>query len=191
VDAGELSLELKICAVLDAGIIWNVINQRALLTILGATVVLAWPLGRLLGRGALGVVFVVTLGATLAATTTTELPYYSVRGIELYLREFAHPTDLLTGFASKDERLANVGLFIPLGSVATLLWHRPIVAVCACAALSFVIEGWQGFIGRGGDAVDVVHNSAGALLGVGAGCIALISHRRRPDRPAKNGSVTE
>jgi glycopeptide antibiotics resistance protein len=158
---------------------------------LGATVLLAWPLGRLLGRGVLGVVFVVILGATLAAITTTELPYYSVGGIELYLRGFAHPTDLLAGFASKDERLANVGLFIPLGSVATLLWRRPIAVVCALAVLSFVIEGWQGFIGRGGDAVDVVHNSAGALLGVGVGCIALICHRRRPGRPARNGSATE
>jgi glycopeptide antibiotics resistance protein len=104
------------------------------------------------------VVFVVTVGATLAATTTTELPYYSVEGIALYLREFAHPTNLLAGFASTDERLANIGLLIPLGSVTTLLWRRPIAVVCALALLSFVIEGWQGFIGRGGDAVDVVHN---------------------------------
>jgi hypothetical protein len=41
-------------AVLDAGIIWNVVDQPALLTILAATVALAWPLGRWLGRGALG-----------------------------------------------------------------------------------------------------------------------------------------
>lgn len=176
---------------LDAGIIWNVADHRALLTILAATVVLAWPLGRLLGRGALGVVFVVILGATLAATTTTEVPYYSAGGIELYLREFAHPTVLLEGFASNDERLANIGLFLPLGSVATLLWYRPIAVVCACAALSFVVEGWQGFIGRGGDAVDVVHNSAGALLGVGVGCIAVICQRRRAGRPVRNGTATE
>jgi hypothetical protein len=177
--------------VLDTGIIWNVVDERALLTILGVTVVLAWPLGRLLGHGALGVVFVVILGATLAATTTTELPYYSVGGIERYLREFAHPTNLLTGFASTDERPANIGLFMPLGTVATLLWRRPIAVVCGSAALSFVIEGWQGFIGRGADAVDVVHNSAGTLLGVGVGCIALISQRRRPGRPVRNGPAIE
>jgi len=168
--------------VLDAGIIWNVVDQPTLLAVLGVTVVLAWPLGRLLGHGALGVLFVVVLGAVLAATTTTELPYYSVGGIELYLREFAHPTDLVAGFASGDERLANIGLFLPLGSVATLLWRRPVTVFCACAALSFAVEGWQGFIGRGGDAVDVVHNAFGAFLGVGVGCIALIA-QRRPGRP--------
>ena len=32
--------------------------------------------------------------------------------------------------------------------------------------LSFLLETWQGLIGRSGDAVDVVHNTAGALLGV-------------------------
>ena len=176
---------------LNAGIIWNVVNQPALLTILAVTVVLAWPLGRWLGRGALGVVFVVILGAVLAATTTTEMPHYSVGGIEVYLREFAHPTDLLTGFANRDERLANIGLFLPLGSVATLLWHRPVAVVCACAALSFAIEGWQGFIGRGGDAVDVVHNAVGAFLGAGVGCLALLSRRRRSARPLPNRSATE
>jgi VanZ family protein len=169
--------------VLNAGIIWNVVNQPALLIILAATVVLAWPLGRLVRGGALGVVFVVILGAVLAATTTTEMPHYSVGGIDVYLREFAHPTDLLTGFASKDERLANIGLFLPLGSVATLRWNRPVAVVCGCAALSFVIEGWQGFIGRGGDAVDVVHNAVGAFLGAGVGCMAMISRRRRSARP--------
>ena len=176
---------------LDAGVIWNVVNDRAVLIVLGATVVLAWPLGRWLGRGGLGVVFVVMLGATLAVTTTTELPYYSVGGIEFYVSQFARPAHLLAGFASTDERLANIGLFVPLGAVATLLWRRPIVVVCALAVLSFGIEGWQGFIGRVGEAVDVVHNSAGAFIGAGVGCIALISRRRHPGRTLRNGPATE
>lgn len=176
---------------LDTGIVWNVVSDSALLSVLGVTVVVAWPLGRLLGRGALGVVLVVVLGATLAATTTTPLPYYSVGGIELYLRDFVHPTDLLTGFASTDERLANIGLFLPLGLVATLVWKRPVAVLGASAVLSFAIEAWQGFIGRGGDAVDVVHNAVGALVGAGIGYIAVISRRRRPVRAVTKDPATE
>src|SRR4051794_40883144 len=178
-------------AVLDAGIIWNIVNQPALLAILCVTVVLAWPLGRLLNRGLLGVAFVVILDAVLAATATTKMPYYSIGGIEGYFGSFVHPAHLLEGFASNEEKLANIGLFVPLGSVATLLWLRPVVLIGAGAALSFVIEAWQAFIGRGGDAGDVVHNSAGALIGVGAGCAILISKRWWFDRSPQSRSTAD
>jgi hypothetical protein len=160
---------VSVSLVLDLKIIWNVVDHRALLLVLAVTAVMAWPLGRLLGRGALGVVFVALLGAVLAATTTTGSPYYSLDGIDVYLSQFAHPAYLFQGFAGSDERLANIGLFLPLGMVATLLWRRPIAVVAASAAFSFAIEAWQGFIGRGGDPVDVVHNTAGALLGAAVG----------------------
>jgi hypothetical protein len=151
--------------VLDAGIIGNVVSRPALLLILAVTAVLAWPVGRLLRRGALGVWFVVVLGAVFAATGTTGSPYYSTGGVRTYLAGFDGA--LLDGFAGNYERLANIGLFLPLGALATLLWRRPVLAVLGCAVLSFVIEGWQGFIGRGGDPVDVVHNTVGGLLGAG------------------------
>nr|WP_268248794.1 VanZ family protein [Actinoplanes ianthinogenes] len=60
-------------------------------------------------------------------------------------------------------------MFLPLGVVATLLWRRPIAVVAASFAVSFGDEAWQGFIGSGGDPVDVIHNTAGALLGAALG----------------------
>ncbi|GAB2621779.1 hypothetical protein Aab01nite_77300 [Paractinoplanes abujensis] len=163
---------------LDAGIIGNVVAQPGLLAVLGLTVLLAWPLGRLLGRGPFGTALIVLVGAVLAATTTTRTPYYSLDGIEVYLRAFAHPADLLHGFASSPEKLANIGLFAPPATLAALLWRRPALIVTAAASLSFLIEAWQAFIGRGGDPVDVVHNTAGALLGACAG-VALLTFRNR------------
>lgn len=167
-------------AVLNAEIVWNVVSRPALLVILASTLLLAWPLGRLLGRGVTGTAFVVVLGAVLAATTTTGTPYFSGSGIELYLRAFAHPP---AGFADSAERLANIGLFLPLAAIATLLWRRPATAVGACAVLSFVIEGWQAFIGRGGDPVDVVHNTAGAVLGAGLGFAVVLRRRAKMSYP--------
>ncbi len=55
--------------------------------------------------------------------------------IEGYLGSFVHPADLLEGFASNEEKLANIGLFVPLGSVSTLLWRRPVALIGAGAAL--------------------------------------------------------
>lgn len=52
----------------------------------------------------------------------------------------------------------------------------------AAAVLTFAIEGWQGFIGRSGDPVDVAHNSAGTLLGVGAALAMQASKRYRAAR---------
>lgn len=186
--ASELAFLVNLGLVLDLKIIWNVVDQPALLLVLGVTAVLARPLGRLLSRGVLGVVFVAILGATLAATTTTGSPYYSLSGIKVYLDQFAHPARLFQGLAGSDERLANIGLFLPLGVAATLLWRRPITVVVASAALSFTIEAWQGFIGRGGDPVDVVHNTAGALLGAVLGW-SLTIRRSVRSRPAADDQL--
>jgi hypothetical protein len=168
--------------VLDPHVIWNVVNQWPLLSILAATAVVAWPLGRRLHRGPRGVAFVAVLGAVLAATTTTPLPHFSPGAVHPYLAEFRHPAYLLGGFASTDEKLANIGLFLPLGLLATLLWRRPLTVTAAAAVLSFAIESWQSVIGRTGDAVDVVHNTFGALLGA-AVAWAVLSARSRHGRP--------
>jgi len=143
---------------------WNVATQPVTLLILALAVALAWPLGR--RGGAAGVLFVLALGVVLAATTTTTVPFFSLGGIRLYLGYFHHPAHLLQGFAGDQERVANILLFLPLGLLGTLLWRRPLAVFAACVALTFLIEAWQGFIGRGGDPADVVHNSVGALLGV-------------------------
>jgi glycopeptide antibiotics resistance protein len=155
--------------VLDSGIIWNVVAQWPVLGLLALTAALAWPLGRRLRRGPLGVTFIAVLGAVLAATTTTPHPHFSLAGLHPYLSEFHHPANLVDGFAGTDEKLANVGLFFPLALTATLLWRRPLAVTAAAAALSALIEAWQAVIGRGGDAVDVLHNTVGAALGAALG----------------------
>jgi glycopeptide antibiotics resistance protein len=180
--------------VLNAEIIWTVVTRPALLLVLGLTVILAWPLGR--RRGAAGVVFVLVLGAILAATATTPHLFVSAAGVRPYLGEFGDPGYLVGGFGSTAEKWANIGLYLPLGLLATLVWRYPArlcsrplrnqrsgvgpqSVVAGCALLSFLIEAWQGLIGRGGDAVDVVHNAFGALLGA---LLATAWIRARPPR---------
>ncbi|WP_203748241.1 VanZ family protein [Actinoplanes cyaneus] len=111
--------------------------------------------------------FVLTLGAVLAATTTTGELRPSLSGMRSYLGGFADPAYVIDGFGTSREKIANLGLFLPLGLLAARLWPRPFVVLAALAALAFGIELWQAFIGRGGDAVDVLHNTVGALVGIG------------------------
>lgn len=146
------------------GSVWDGLRQPATLTVIGLAFLLAWPLGRRRGRG--GVLFVLVLGLILAATTTTSVLFFSTVGVRPYLTGFGDPAYLFGGFAGSQERLANIGLFLPLGLLGALLWRRPVLVVAGCAALSFLIEVWQSLNGRGGDAVDVVHNTFGALAGV-------------------------
>ena len=56
---------------IDFGVVWTVLTRPATLAVLALTCALAWPLGR--RRGRLGVLFVLTLGAILAATATNWL----------------------------------------------------------------------------------------------------------------------
>jgi len=157
--------------VIDFGVVWAVLVKPATLAVLALTVALAWPLGR--RRGLLGVLFVLALGVILAATTTNWLFHPGLAELPTYLREFADPAYLFGGFGGNLERLANIGLFLPLGLLATLLWRRrPLLVIGSCAGLSFLLEVWQAVIGRGGDAVDVVHNTAGAALGAGLAYLA-------------------
>ncbi|GIE98300.1 VanZ family protein [Paractinoplanes rishiriensis] len=148
----------------DTVVIWNVVTAPATLAVLAATLLLAWPLGRRRGRA--GVLFVLVFGGILAATATTTPAYPAASGVEPYLAGFGSPGYLFGGFGSNLERLANIGLYLPLGLIGTLLWARPVTVLAGCAGLSFLLEAWQGLIGRSGDAVDVVHNTVGALVGV-------------------------
>jgi len=150
--------------VLDTDIAWAVATRPATIALVALTLLLAWPLGR--RRGRLGVLFVLTLGLVLAATATSRLFLPSPAAVGPYLAEFADPAYLVGGFAGSMEKLANIALFLPLGLLGTLLWRRPAAVLAGCVALTFSIEAWQSVVGRVGDAVDVVHNSVGALLGV-------------------------
>lgn len=65
--------------------------------------------------------------------------------------------------------LANIGVFIPVGFFAALLWRKPRWwrSLAAGFCTSFVIEFVQFFIGRSSDIDDLILNTAGALLGYG------------------------
>ncbi|MDI6100549.1 VanZ family protein [Actinoplanes sp. NEAU-A12] len=158
-----------------------VISQPALMTILAISAGLAWPLGRRArpDRPRLGALFVFTLGAVLSATAITVSWRPSPVLIPSYLDGFGDPAYLVGEFAGSREKIANIGLFLPLGLLAGLLWRRPAAILGLLAALTFTIELWQAFIGRGGDAVDVVHNTVGALLGL---MLAGLPTRLRPGR---------
>ena len=159
---------------LDTSVVLAVVSRPALLVLLMVAAMVAWPVGRRVrpDRPVLGALFVFTLGAVLSATTTTAHPYPSGALIGSYLAGFADPAYLLGGFGGSREKLANIGLFLPLGLLAALVLRRHAAVLGGCVALTFLIELWQAFIGRGGDAVDVVHNSVGAFLGVVAAALA-------------------
>ena len=63
--------------------------------------------------------------------------------------------------------LANIGIFIPVGIFAALLWRRPRWwrSLLAGFCTSFTIEFIQFFIGRSSDIDDLILNTAGALMG--------------------------
>lgn len=145
-----------------------VVSRPALIVLVLIGAGLAWPVGRRIsaGRPRLGALFVFTLGAVLAATTTTGEWRFSTGLIGAYLGGFGDLAYLAGDFAGSREKIANLGLFLPLGLLAGLLWRRAAVTLALLAALTFTIEFWQAVIGRGGDAVDVLHNTAGALLGL-------------------------
>jgi VanZ family protein len=112
------------------------------------------------------------LGAMLAATATTgagrSVVIFQLGPVHAYFAQLADPGRLWTdlrGFGQTAERVANIGLYLPLGLLATLIWRRPGWSIAGAAALSFAIELWQAVIGRGGDLNDVLHNAAGAALG--------------------------
>jgi hypothetical protein len=170
--------------VLTIGTVLAVVSQPALILILVISAALARPLGRRTspGRPRLGALFVLTLGAVLAATAVTVSWRPSAALIPSYLDGFGDPAYLIGDFAGSREKIANIGLFLPLGLLAGLLWRRPAVVLGLLAILTFTIELWQAFIGRAGDAVDVVHNTVGALLGLTAAA-AIVRFRDRPRPP--------
>jgi len=63
--------------------------------------------------------------------------------------------------------LANIGIFVPVGFFAALLWRKPrwwkslLAGFCSSVAIEFI----QFFIGRNSDVDDVLLNTAGALAG--------------------------
>ncbi|GAA2653676.1 hypothetical protein [Paractinoplanes durhamensis] len=76
---------------------------------------------------------------------TTTVAYYSADGVRVFLGQFADPAYLTAGFVGTIERLANIGLFRPLGAVAALLWRRTVVAATrptSCTTPSAACSAW-------------------------------------------------
>ncbi len=69
--------------------------------------------------------------------------------------------------------LANMGIFVPLGFLVSLLWRRPRwwKAVISGFLTSFFVEFIQLFIARSTDIDDVILNTAGALAGYWLFCL--------------------
>lgn len=65
--------------------------------------------------------------------------------------------------------LGNIGMFLPIGFSAALLWRKPRwwKSMSAGFLCSVLIEFVQFFIGRSTDIDDVILNTTGALLGYG------------------------
>ena len=63
--------------------------------------------------------------------------------------------------------IANIGIFLPVGFFAALLWRRPrwyrslLAGLCSSCNIEFI----QFFIGRSSDIDDVLLNTAGSLMG--------------------------
>lgn len=84
-----------------------------------------------------------------------------------------HLGKIATGVFGTDVAL-NLALFVPPVLLATLLWRAPVRATLAAAAGSLVIEIVQPLIGVGAnDMVDVLANTAGAIIGAILGGIIL------------------
>lgn len=73
----------------------------------------------------------------------------------------------------------NVVLFVPAGLLLTLWSRRPVRVAVVLSVLSLTIEAVQVVIGRHCAAVDLVANSLGAVLGAGAGAVAVVAAARR------------
>ena len=170
--------------------LWEFVTGPATLAVLGATLVLAWPVGRRLADRlhcprAAAVALVITVGVICALTLTPNQP---VDGIypqlpPHYLHLLPHPRAVLATLSARPvgaEQLANIALYVPLGLFARFVWRSAVKASAVGLALTVVIETCQyGIIGRAGSLTDIRNNTAGAILGALVATAASHATRRR------------
>lgn len=114
--------------------------------------------------------FVTGVGAVLLATLLREPP---VGSCPACLADW-QLDKLVTGAVGTDVAL-NVALFVAPVLLATLLWRTPVRATLIAVAGSLVIEVAQPLLGIGAnDAIDLLANTAGAVIGALAGAIILL-----------------
>jgi VanZ family protein len=136
------------------------------------------PFLSLLTFAYLGFVGWVTLTPVSAAPTSSDLVYRVLARIQ------RHP-DLAWVTYDRLEFWANVALFVPVGLFFLLLFGTRlwVLAVPASFALTAAIETAQRSIpGRVPDPRDLVANTTGALLGIGAGLLVTWPAARRRKR---------
>lgn len=154
-------------------------------------VVLCWPLARLFGRSPVLTLLALVSLAPIAAFTL--LPDYAAEPVgatfrlHQYLDSYLHPLQFhadVDAPTAPAEPLANMLLFVPFGLFTTLATRAPVRTALAGVAVPFLIEAWQAVTGaRVASAADWLHNSTGALIGVGA-ALVLLPLAGRSARPA-------
>ena len=76
--------------------------------------------------------------------------------------------------------ILNLVLFVPAGVAWTWMTRRPAVVAAALVGVSIVIESVQAITGLGApDVADLLANSIGALVGVGAATLLALASRHR------------
>ena len=152
------------------------VSKPATLAVLGATLLLAWPIGRRLAERsrcprAVAIAFIITVGVILALTLTPNLPMNGADPLPPhYLSLLKHdPAALWAEFTSSPldaEQIANIALYLPVGLLGVLTWRSAVRATVFGAALTIAVETCQyGIIGRAGSLTDIRNNTAGAILG--------------------------
>ena len=169
--------------------LWFFVMGRAALSVLVATAVVAWPLGRLIADRlrrprAAAILLVAAVGVVMALTLT---PNYPVPGDPTsapphflhYLGDMHLVWAALTSAPSDSEQIANIALYVPVGLFGRFVWRSTIGAAAFGMALTALIETCQyGIVGREGSITDIRNNAAGALLGALAGAAATRAARR-------------
>jgi glycopeptide antibiotics resistance protein len=170
--------------------LWRIVAEPVTLAVLGATLLLAWPIGRRLAARyccskVVVVALVISVGVVFALTLTPSEPVAGVYTVlaphYLWLLK-NDPAALWAQFTSlpRDaEQLANIALYAPVGLLAGFAWRSTVRASLFGMALTIAIETCQyGIIGREGSLTDIRNNTAGAILGALAAAAVLHSVRR-------------
>jgi hypothetical protein len=155
----------------------------ASVAVLAAAVVLTWLARRRLPGAAQRVGLfglVLAVGAILVATVFRE-PWTTF--CPACLGTWA--LDGLRAGQFTTQVVLNVALFVPAAFLATLLWPHPLRVTGLAVLLSLAIETTQALAGVGAnDVLDVLANSAGALLGAWLGWVVNLARGRTSSRRA-------
>jgi glycopeptide antibiotics resistance protein len=184
--------------------LWTFVAQPATLAVLGATLLLAWPIShRFADRyrcpRAAAVAFVITVGVVLALTVTPNEPENGIllpfppHYLSLLMNDPAGLWAQFTLLPRDAEQVANIALYVPVGLLGVFVWRSTVRAALFGMVLTFAIETCQyAIIGRAGSLTDIRNNTAGAVLGalvatVAWHCVRWAAQTRRPHPAGDQG----